>query len=522
MSPSLLGQSPQVAPVLSRNGPVSVHRLVNRSHLHSAHAAGSRDAVLERPPGWTPQPQFPLQPSSYHVTDDSQLHLEFSKRKNRVLPSTLLTSLRAPSPSAPAEPHNLTPPGCSPPTSPQQHALAQPLVLRVTTEEKPQRTRNQERSPDYFANVGDAIRTLREDIPELFQRELNYSIYRDDIHFKDPRFQFEGIKNYKLIFWSLRFHGRIFFSNLYVEIKRIWQPSDDVIKMRWTVHGIPRVPWEAEGIFDGISTYKLDNNGRIYEHIVDNILLRDPPFMTNPPLLAGLNLTPNTGLVPQQQLPCPGAWYMPTPVTGMPTQPDLLPARSAGDGHQLPIWHTSSTSAADRVNTSQVISNSSGGIDSGMEVLSRAAPLAGLQDFHLPPLQPAQPAAHSVPNACPQEHSTMLQAPCAAYLSHAPKPGSTVAAAATPRRQRATVSKQSSTTTSVASSSLLHGTYLSWLAPSQDAVPVAVAGINPQSAWSQYLSWVRLREALTASGLPSQVVGSDEATGRRLEPSPSR
>ncbi len=208
-------------------------------------------------------------------------------------------------------------------------------VLQVQTEDKQKpRAKNAERTPDYFANMGDAIRTLREDIPELFNRELNCkcgscsavppgppgcglthaprctqlaadSIYRDDIVFRDPRNRFEGMKNYKLIFWSLRFHGRIFFSKLYVEVKRIWQPSDDVIKMRWTVHGVPRVPWEAEGVFDGISTYKLDHTGRVYEHIVDNVLLRDPPMLTNPPLLAGLNLSP-TGLTPQQA-PYPGA-----------------------------------------------------------------------------------------------------------------------------------------------------------------------------------------------------------------------
>lgn len=74
--------------------------------------------------------------------------------------------------------------------------------------------------------------------------------------------------------------------------------------MRWTVHGIPRVPWEAEGTFDGISTYKLDKNGKIYEHNVDNVLLRDPPMQRTSPLLAGLNLVPS----PQQQ-PCPGAWF---------------------------------------------------------------------------------------------------------------------------------------------------------------------------------------------------------------------
>ena len=74
-----------------------------------------------------------------------------------------------------------------------------------------------------------------------------------------------------------------------------------MIKMRWTVHGVPRVPWEAEGLFDGISSYKLDNSGKVYEHCVDNVLLRDPPMLTNPPLLAGLNLVPGA-----QQQPYPG------------------------------------------------------------------------------------------------------------------------------------------------------------------------------------------------------------------------
>jgi len=195
-----------------------------------------------------------------------------------------------------------------------QHCIGEQLdsnAFAVTTEDKqttPQRNRNQERSPDYFAQVGDAIRTLREDIPSLFDKELNYSIYREDIVFKDPRNKFDGMKNYKLIFWSLRFHGKIFFSNLYVEVKRIWQPQDDVIKMRWTVHGIPRVPWEAEGLFDGISTYKLDSKGKVYEHSVDNVLLRDPPMLTNPPLLAGLNLVPGG---PQQ--PVAGSWYVGEP-----------------------------------------------------------------------------------------------------------------------------------------------------------------------------------------------------------------
>ena len=38
--------------------------------------------------------------------------------------------------------------------------------------------------------------------------------------------------------------------------------------MRWTVVGNPRVPWEAQGFFDGVSNFKLDKHGKIYEHKV--------------------------------------------------------------------------------------------------------------------------------------------------------------------------------------------------------------------------------------------------------------
>lgn len=76
--------------------------------------------------------------------------------------------------------------------------------------------------------------------PDLVFCCLADEIYTPDIVFRDPRNCFKGMQNYQLIFWSLRFHGRIFFSKLYVEVKRIWQPEDSVIKMRWTVHGIPR------------------------------------------------------------------------------------------------------------------------------------------------------------------------------------------------------------------------------------------------------------------------------------------
>ena len=37
------------------------------------------------------------------------------------------------------------------------------------------------------------------------------------------------------------------------------------------MRGIPRVPWNAEGVFDGVSTFRLDREGKIYEHQVSII-----------------------------------------------------------------------------------------------------------------------------------------------------------------------------------------------------------------------------------------------------------
>ncbi|KAL2511327.1 Uncharacterized protein Adt_16927 [Abeliophyllum distichum] len=134
----------------------------------------------------------------------------------------------------------------------------------------------EEESRNYYVNTGYAIRTLRDEFPELFYRELSFDIYRDDIVFKDPLNTFVGIQNYKSIFWALRFHGRILFRALWVDIASVWQPAESMIMVRWTVHGIPRVPWESHGRFDGTSEYKLDKNGKIYEHRVHNIALNAP------------------------------------------------------------------------------------------------------------------------------------------------------------------------------------------------------------------------------------------------------
>ncbi|CAI0440479.1 unnamed protein product [Linum tenue] len=169
----------------------------------------------------------------------------------------------------------------------------------------PPATNLNHRNNDFYVNLGLAVRTLREDMPSLFIRDLNYDIYRDDITFRDPTNVFAGISNYKLLFWSLRFHGKLLFKDIAVEVYRIWQPSDNVILIRWNVKGIPRVPWEAKGEFQGTSTYKLDRNGKIYEHKVDNLAFNFPQSLKS----AGVSIADLVAASPARVNPTFLLWH---------------------------------------------------------------------------------------------------------------------------------------------------------------------------------------------------------------------
>ena len=108
-----------------------------------------------------------------------------------------------------------------------------------------------------------------------------YIYCSEDITFIDPLNTFHGIDNYKTIFWALRFHGRLLFREIGLDVSRIWQLTENSIVVRWELWGNPRVPWESYGCFSGTSRYKVDRNGKIYEHKVDNLSLDFPRSVAN-------------------------------------------------------------------------------------------------------------------------------------------------------------------------------------------------------------------------------------------------
>ncbi|MEH2390143.1 MAG: DUF2358 domain-containing protein [Nostoc sp.] len=116
-------------------------------------------------------------------------------------------------------------------------------------------------------SVEQVIKTLKEDLPTLFEKDITYHIYTDDIYFKDPVNTFKYKFNYRIIFWTLRFHARLFFTQIYFDVHEVYQSAEDTILAKWTVRGVLRVPWKARLLFNGYSTYKLNQDNFIYEHI---------------------------------------------------------------------------------------------------------------------------------------------------------------------------------------------------------------------------------------------------------------
>ena len=117
------------------------------------------------------------------------------------------------------------------------------------------------------SQVQQVIETLKQDLPTLFEQDISYDIYTPDIYFQDPVNKFKWKFNYRIIFWTLRFHARLFFSEIYFDLHDVERKTEDTIIANWTVRGVLRVPWKARIFFNGYSTYKLNESGLIYEHI---------------------------------------------------------------------------------------------------------------------------------------------------------------------------------------------------------------------------------------------------------------
>ncbi|BAQ61043.1 hypothetical protein GM3708_1449 [Geminocystis sp. NIES-3708] len=88
-----------------------------------------------------------------------------------------------------------------------------------------------------------------------FPEDQTYSIYAENVHFKDPVYNFYGLKKYQEMINFLK----KWFKNLHLELHEIKQ-TENQIDTRWTMSWNSPLPWQPFISVSGRSELKLKDN----------------------------------------------------------------------------------------------------------------------------------------------------------------------------------------------------------------------------------------------------------------------
>lgn len=100
-----------------------------------------------------------------------------------------------------------------------------------------------------MTNILDIIKADYAKFPEA----QTYSIYSEDVYFKDPVYNFRGIKQYQKMIGFITF----WFKNLKLELHGIAR-NDNLVKARWTMSWDAPLPWKPRISVTGWSDLTVD------------------------------------------------------------------------------------------------------------------------------------------------------------------------------------------------------------------------------------------------------------------------
>ena len=109
--------------------------------------------------------------------------------------------------------------------------------------------------------MNNIIQILKEDY-QRFPVDQTYSIYAQDVFFKDPLNQFRGVERYKSMIGFIK----TWFGEPKMDLHEITR-SEDTIKTRWTLSWTTRLPWHPRIAIPGWSELKLNAEDLIIAHI---------------------------------------------------------------------------------------------------------------------------------------------------------------------------------------------------------------------------------------------------------------
>lgn len=138
---------------------------------------------------------------------------------------------------------------------------------------------------EFELNLGKCIDALKSDVPEFFDRELDWSVYTADVQLADPTgVQTRGLTSYKQFFSMIRLFRRVMIDRAEVtyRLRYDWSGKRIIVTWysSWTARG-SRTPAHV----DAVSYFHLTESGVIYKHEVDRVQINGQQM--NPPYSVG-------------------------------------------------------------------------------------------------------------------------------------------------------------------------------------------------------------------------------------------
>jgi hypothetical protein len=107
----------------------------------------------------------------------------------------------------------------------------------------------------------DLVEILKEDYNK-FPHAQTYSIYAENVYFKDPLNEFRGVKRYQKM---IGFLGS-FFGDIEMEVHDL-NREGQMIKTEWTLKMTTPLPWKPRLSIPGWSELKVNEDNLIISHI---------------------------------------------------------------------------------------------------------------------------------------------------------------------------------------------------------------------------------------------------------------
>ncbi|XP_018342511.1 PREDICTED: uncharacterized protein LOC108748718 [Trachymyrmex septentrionalis] len=162
-------------------------------------------------------------------------------------------------------------------------------TIKMSSQQSPQENEGKP-SQEQLQSVVDC---LSQDLPKLFVKPLNISIYTDDLVFINNirGITTRGLNNYIKQYMLLRMIGHMKFAHVKLDIIKItMHPENDTVQVRWRIQGV--TGWKVFTIFwkykfwrikdaintnhdvwyDGFSIFYVNANGKVYKHIADKMM----------------------------------------------------------------------------------------------------------------------------------------------------------------------------------------------------------------------------------------------------------